>query len=367
VIKIASHGPFSGSQAIFGTDMLRGAQLAVQQLAGPLIQQGYQIQLVPYDDKNNLNTALTQTAEVIADPDILCALGHYTSRITIQLAERYHKAGLALVAPATTENVLTDRGYPEINRVIGRSDGQGVAGAHFANAQGFKTVYIITQKEPFALKSAENFRTEAGRLKLRVLGMLITNQLQDPTYPLRRMLAANPDLVYYAGTPEQAIAFFSEARGAGYAGAFLGLDDLNNPPMMDLGSPSLVRNGGLYFTILTAPANLYPRAAQFLRDFDTYYGTSPLLFATRAYDAAGICIKAIEIASRAKGGEIPTRKEVANAIRALKDYRGLTGTYSFNKNGDPTLMKYYVVKVVSVDATKWDQNSIIASFDVARP
>jgi len=367
VIKIASNGPFSGNQAIFGTDMLRGAQLAIQQLAGPLIEQGYQIRLIAYDDRNNLDMALANASEIVADPQMLCAIGHYTSRITIQLSEKYHEAGLALVAPSTTSNVLTDRGYPEINRVIGRSDGQGTAGAQFAKAQGFTSVYIITQKEEYGLKSAENFRIEADHIGLQVLGMLITDMLEDPTLALKRMMAANPDLVYYAGTADRAIAFFEEARAAGYAGGFLGLDDLNNPPMMGLAGPSLVRDGGLYFTILTAPANFYPDAAQFILDFDIHYGTRPLLFATRAYDAAGVCIKAIEVASKAKGGKIPTRAEVVNAIRALKDYKGLTGTYTFNDQGDRTLMQYYVFKVVSVDATNWEQNSIIASYDISPP
>ena len=45
-------------------------------------------------------------------------------------------------------------------------------------------------------------------------------------------------------------------------------------------------------------------------------------------------MKAIEEASKAKGGDLPTRAEVAQAIRALKDYKGITGTYNFNKNGD---------------------------------
>lgn len=367
VIKIASHGPFSGNQAIFGMDMLRGAQLAVQQLAGPLVEQGYQIQLIPYDDRNNLNTALANTAEIIADPEVLCAIGHYTSRITIQVSELYHEAGLALIAPSTTNNVLTDRGYPEISRVIGRSDGQGIAGAQFAKAQGFTSVFIITQKDEYGLKSAENFRIEAGRIGIQVLGMLITDMLDNPTLALKRMMASKPDLVYYAGTADQAIAFFKEARATGYAGAFLGLDDLNNPPMMDLAGPSLVSNGGLYFTILTAPAHLYPGAAQFILDFNIHYGSSPLLFATRAYDAAGVCTKAIEVASRAKGGAIPTRAEVVHAVRALQDYKGITGTYTFNNKGDPTMMKYYVFKVVSVDAARWDQNSIIATYDVTPP
>ena len=365
VIKIVSHSPLSGNQGIFGRDILHGAELAVRQLASPLAKQGYQIVLMPYDDRNNMAIALANTAEIVANPDILCAIGHYTSRITIAASEMYHEAGLALLAPSTTSPVLTDHGYLEINRVIGRNDGQGAAGAQFAKAQGFTNVYIITQKNEYGLKNAEYFRLEADRIGIQVLGMLITDMIEDPTLVLRRMIAANPELVYYAGTAHQAIPFFREARAAGYTGAFLGLDDLNNPQLFNLAGPSLVKGGRMYFTVLTAPSNFYPDAARFIKNFEVHYGTSPLLFAAHSYDAAGMCMKAIEVASKAKGGGIPTRAEVIRAIRALKDYKGITGTYSFNNQGDLTLAKYYVFRVVSVDPAKWNQNSIIASFDVA--
>ena len=40
----------------------------------------------------------------------------------------------------------------------------------------------------------------------------------------------------------------------------------------------------------------------------------------------GICLKAIEAAAKANGNKLPTREAVAKAIRALKDYAGITGT-----------------------------------------
>jgi branched-chain amino acid transport system substrate-binding protein len=365
VIKIVSQSPLSGNQGIFGKDIMRGAQLAVQQLSGPLEELGYGIELVPYDDRNNPETALANTKEIVANPAILCSVGHLSSRITVQTSEMYHQAGLALIAPSTTSTNLTDRRYLEINRLIGRIDRQGIAGAQFAKDQGFTNVYIITEKNDYGLQNAEHFRLEADRIGIQVLGMLIPDVNNSLDSIVSRMMTANPELVYFAGTADQAILFFKAARAAGFMGAFLGLDDLNNPPLFNLAGPSLVQGGGIYFTILTAPTNFYPDTARFIETYEVQYNTSPLLFAARAYDATGICIKAIEVASKAKGGEIPTRAEVVNAIRALKDYKGITGTYTFNDQGDLTLSKYYVFKVVSVEATKWELNSIIASYDVA--
>ncbi len=64
---------------------------------------------------------------------------------------------------------------------------------------------------------------------------------------------------------------------------------------------------------------------------------------------------------------MPTRVEVANAIRALKDYPGITGTMTFNSIGDPVVAKYFVIKVGSADPTQWSTNSIDQILDIAPP
>lgn len=367
VIKIASHSSLSGNLGIFGTDMLRGAQLAVQQLAGPLAEQGYKIELVAYNDRNNLETATANTIEIVGDREILCSVGHLSSRMTVPMSELYHQAGLALIAPSTSSANLTDRRYREISRLIGRLDRQGIAGAKFAKDQGFTDVYIVSERDDYGLKNAEYFRLQADSSGIQVLGMVLLGRNDTVEAVIPRVMAANPELIYFAGEADQAILFFQEARAAGFMGAFLGLDDLNNPQLIHRAGPALVEGGGMYFTVLTAPASFYPDATEFIRSFEVQYGTSPSLFAARAYDAAGICIKAIEQASHARGGEIPTRAEVVNAIRALKDHEGVTGTYTFTDQGDRTLMEYYVFQVVSTDLTRWDQNSIIAAYDVTPP
>jgi ABC-type branched-subunit amino acid transport system substrate-binding protein len=64
---------------------------------------------------------------------------------------------------------------------------------------------------------------------------------------------------------------------------------------------------------------------------------------------------------------MPTRAEVAQAIRALKDYAGITGTITFNSIGDPVVAKYFVIKVGFSDPTKWSTNPIDQTLDIAPP
>lgn len=364
-IKIVVHVPLSGDQSSAGVDILHAAEFAANQLAGPLNELGYKVELVSYDDKMEVETAVANANEIIADPDILCGVGHYASGIMIQASELYHRAGLAFISPSNTNPTVTDRGYLEVNRVVGRNDGQGVAGAQFAKAQGFTSVYIIASSWDPGRTNAEYFKREASRIGLKVSGMLTTDVSDNFEEVIKRVMNISPDLVYFASLVGQAGPFFRQARAAGYTGAFLGID--SNPALADLAGPLLVEGGGMYYTDTAAPASYYPDAANFVQVFDNRYGASPAIFAAQAYDATGICIKAIEEASKAKAGELPTRAEVANAIRALVEYKGITGAYSFNKKGDPILAEYYIFKVTAVDASGWDQNTIVASFKVEPP
>lgn len=365
-IKIVSHSPLSGEQAVMGTDIMRGAELAIRQLADPLMELGYKVELVSYDDQNDIGTAVKNAKEIVADSEILCGVGHYFSRIMLQTEEIYHQAGLAFVAPSTTAAFVTESGYLEINRVVGRNGSQGAAGAQFVKAQGLSRVFIISHGSDYGKFNAYHFRNEASRIGVTVVGDMSTDALENFGWLIDRVIATNADLVYFSGLADQGGAFFREARAAGYKGAFMGPDGVDNPSLVEFAGPLLIV-GGMYYTAMAAPASDYPEAAEFLKDFETRYGVTPQLYAAQAFDAAGICMKAIEEASKAKGGDIPTRAEVANAIRSLRDYQGITGTFNFNKNGDPNPAEYFIFQVVSADPDDWNQNILVTSFEVAPP
>lgn len=367
-IKIFSHVPLTGDQAQFGNDILRGTQLAIQRLSGPLNEHQIQVELVSYDDQGNASVALTNAQSIITEPEILCGVGHYGSDITIATSDIYHQGGLPFVAPAATAPLLTDRNYLEANRIIGRADGQGTVAGQFAQAQRYTSAYIITQQAPTSLRNAEAFRTQAGGLGIQWLGSVIIETTPDSlNTTISKIASANPAVVYISSSADRAMPYMLGLRAAGYTGAFLGTEGLDNPPLISQAGPSLLEGGGLYYTISSPPAAYHPDTEQFISDYTDKYGSPPLSFAARAYDATGICLRGIERAIEAKGGGLPTRNEVARAIRRLNNYEGLTGEYDFNREGDPDPVPYYVYQVTTVDLTNWDQNPIIAAYEIPPP
>ncbi len=366
-IKIATQSPLSGDMSVVGVDIKRGAELGLEQLGKSLADMGFKVELAPFDDQGNPDTGVANAKQIVSDPDILCIVGHYNSGVQIPSSEEYHNAGLANVSPANTNPKVTTRGYLEVNRIVGRDDVQGVVGAQFAAAQGMKSAFVVHDKTAYGQGIAEFFKQEAEKQGMEVLGFEGTEEKANFDALLSPILAANPDVVYFGGMYGQAALLFKQAREKGYMGMFLSDDGFDSSDAAKIGGQTLLDGNGTYYSTVSGPAAVYPDTAKFITDFKAKYSSDPQPFAAQGYDSAGICLKAIEAAAKAKNGEMPTRAEVANAIRALKDYKGITGTITFNSIGDPVVAKYFVIQVGSADPAKWPENPIVQTLDIAPP
>ena len=366
-IKVATQSPLSGGQSAIGVDIKNGAELALGQLKGPLEKMGFKVELAAYDDQANPDNGVANAKQIVSDPAILCVVGHYNSGVQIPSSEEYHAAGLANVSPANTNPKVTTRGYIEVSRIVGRDDVQGVVAAQFAKSKGMTSAYVIHDKTAYGQGIAEFFRSEAEKSGMSVPGFEGTEEKANFDAILGPLMAANPDVVFFGGIYDQASVFFKQAREKGYMGMLLSDDGYDSPEAVNIGGPVLLEGGGLYYTTVAGPAKLYPGTAKFQTDFKAKYNADPKPFAAQGFDSMAICLKAIENAAKAAGNKAPAREAVAKAVRELKDFAGITGTINFNKLGDLTTAKYFVIQVISADPAKWNDNKIDQTLDIVPP
>ncbi len=366
-IKIATQSPLSGGQSAIGVDIKNGAELALEQLKKPLEDMGFKVELAPFDDQANPDNGVANAKNIVADPAILCVVGHYNSGVQIPSSEVYHSSNLANVSPANTNPKVTDRGYLEVSRIVGRDDVQGVVAAQFAASKGMKSAYVVHDKTAYGQGIAEFFKREAEKGGMQVLGFEGTEEKANFDALLSPLIAASPEVVFFGGIYDQASVFFKQAREKGYTGMFLSDDGYDSPEAINIGGPALLEGGGLYYTTVAGPAKLYPGTAKFQQDFKAKYGADPKPFAAQGYDAMALCLQGIQNAATQAGGAMPARDAVSNAVRALKDFVGITGTINFNAKGDLTTAKYFVIQVISADPAAWNDNKIDQTLDIAPP
>jgi branched-chain amino acid transport system substrate-binding protein len=360
-IKVATQSPLSGGQAALGEGIKLGTQLAVEQLRGNLTKQGFKVELVPFDDQAKPDVGVANAKNIIADKDILVVIGHLNSGVAIPSSEVYKEVDLPMISPANTNEKITDRGYPSVNRVCGRDDVQGPVGAEFAALTlKVKSVYVIHDKTTYGQGVAEAFKAEAEKKGVKVVAFEGTEEKSNFDPIITPIKAKNPDLVYFGGIYDQGAPFFKQAREKGVKGKFLGPDGLDSSDLVKIGGKALV---GLYYTTAAAPSTS-PQAKKFGDDFKKKFGKNPEPYAAESYVATAIALKAIE--STVAAGKAPTRATVAAAIRKVK-YTGMTGAIEFDDKGDPKKASYYVMQVTSDNPEKWGDNKEAKRLAIAAP
>jgi len=361
-IKIATQSPLSGGQAALGEGIKLGAQLAIEKFKGPLEKAGFKVELVPFDDQAKPDVGVANAKNVISDKDIMVVIGHLNSGVAIPSSEVYREANLAMISPANTNPTITDRGYPNIFRVCGRDDVQGVVGSEFAaGTLKAKSVYIIHDKTTYGQGVAEFFKADVEKKGMKVLGYEGTEEKSNFDPIITPMKAKNPDLVYFGGIYEQAGPFFKQAREKGVKAKFMGPDGMDSSDLTKIAGKTVV---GMNYTSVAGPVSVYPKAKQFAEEYKKKFGKNPEPFAAQAYDSTAIAIKALEAVT--KGGKAPTRDAVTAAIRDVR-YSGITGSVEFNANGDPKTALYFVLQVASDDPQKWGDNKEVKRLTIAAP
>src|SRR5437870_11660258 len=221
-IKIATQSPLSGGQAALGEGIKLGTQLAIEKFKGNLEKTGFKVELVPYDDQAKPDVGVSNAKNIIADKDIMVVIGHLNSGVAIPSSEVYKEASLAMISPANTNEKITDRGYPNVNRVCGRDDVQGPVGAEFAaGTSKAKSVYIVHDKTTYGQGVAEAFKADIAKKGVKVVGFDGTEEKSNFDPIVTPIKAKNPDLIYFGGIYDQGAPFFKQARETGVKSKFL--------------------------------------------------------------------------------------------------------------------------------------------------
>jgi branched-chain amino acid transport system substrate-binding protein len=339
-IKFAVQAPLSGEQAALGEHIKLGAQLAVEEASKAFKALGYDLVLVPYDDQAKPEVGVSNARNIVADRDILVMVGHFNSGVALPASEVYKDAMLAMISPANTATEITDRGYPNVNRVCGRDDVQGPVGARFAAQElKLKSVYIIHDKTLYGQGVADTFRSEAKKLGMNVLGFDGTEERANFSPMINPLKARNPALVYFGGIYHQGGLLLKQLREKGVNAKFMGPDGLDSAEMVKIAGSSAT---GSYYTSVAGPPDAYPETAAFAKKFKQRFGKDVESFGMYGYDATLVGIRAIEQWIKANPEKKPSRADVSAAVRKLKNFRGVTGSIEFDNKGDPIKAKYFV-------------------------
>jgi len=341
IIKIATQTPLSGGSAAIGEVIKLGAQLALDDQKEKFEKLGFELQLIPYDDQADPKKGVANAQLIGADKSIFAVVGHFNSGVAIPSSEVYEKYSIAMVSPANSATEVTDRGLKTVNRIVARDDSQGPAGADFAvNTLGAKKIFIVQDKTAYGTGLAKAFEKGAEDAGAEILGFEgITLGEKDFNGVLNQILSKKPDLVYFGGIYAEGGLLIKQAREKGIDIPIMGGDGLDSSTLVEIAGDAIKNT---YITTLAGDPAESEAGKEFMERYKKINNRDAEAYSVYGYDTMGVVLQGVENAIKENNNKLPTREQVRDAVRGIKDYQGVLTTVSFDDIGDNEYAKVFI-------------------------
>jgi branched-chain amino acid transport system substrate-binding protein len=265
-------------------------------------------------------------ARKLVSDGVVFVAGHWCSHASIPASKVYEQAKILMISPGSASARLTDEGGPNVFRVYGRDDRQGIKVADYlAEHWAGRQIAIVDDGTAWGKGVASSVR---GRLRERGLRPTLDEAFTpgEPEYsPLvAKMQAAGVDVLFVGGYHREAGLILRQARDRGYnlrliANSAMTLEDF-----------PLIAGPALAGTVMAAMTDMRasPQAAAVVARFRAQ-GHDPAGTTLYAYAAVQVWAQAVTAA-----GSL----DLAAVLEAMhsQQFDTVLGRIGFDQKGDIT-------------------------------
>jgi branched-chain amino acid transport system substrate-binding protein len=327
-ITIGHYGSLTGSEATFGQSTSNGIKLAIEQINAKGGINGQLILLKEYDTKGDAKEATLAVTRLVKSDKVVAVLGEVASKLSLAAAPVCQEAQVPMISPSSTNPRVTQAG-DYIFRVCFIDPFQGLAGAKFATGtlKAMNAAVLIDQAQAYAVGLGEQFQLNYTKLGGKIVStQTYSGGAQDFTAQLTAIRTAKPDIIYIPGYYTDVGNIAVQARKMGITAPLLGGDGWDSAELAKIAKDAIE---GSYYTNHYAPDQPDAKVVQFIADYRKAFGNqTPDGLAALGYDAANILFAAIKNSKSLAGPDL------RDAIAATKDFPGVTGNITLNKDRD---------------------------------
>ena len=325
-VRIGHVAPLTGGIAHLGKDNENGARLAIEEAnaAGVKIDgKDVKFALVAEDDQADPKVGTT-VAQKLVDAKVAGVVGHLNSGTSIPASPIYNQAGIPVISGSATNPKLTEQGFKNQFRVVGRDDQQGPAiASYLASERKPKVVAVIDDATAYGEGIANEVEKTLKAAKINVLPREKgTDKTTDWKAILTKLRGRKPDAVFYGGMDATGGPLLKQGRELGIKAVFSFGDGACTDKMKELA-------GDAAEGLLCSQAGIPPQAAskKFLDAYKKKFNQDPILYAPFTYDAVNLLIEAMKKANSSDPKKyLPELQKVS--------FSGSTGTIAFDDKGD---------------------------------
>jgi branched-chain amino acid transport system substrate-binding protein len=345
VVKLGLITPLTGDVKTFGESSKNGFLIAIEEYS-----KTGKFQITPFiaDDRNDATEGTNAALKLITQDKVYGIIGPLTSKVAIPVSELAEKYKVPMVSGSATNPKVTvydNKRKPYVFRACFIDPFQGSVAANFAitelKAKSAAVLYDVGNDYSKGL--AEFFKATFEKSKGQMVGYE-SYQKDDVDFSalITKIGLKKPDVIYIPDYYNKVALIARQVREKGLKAAMMGGDGWDSPELIKVGGAAIVGN---YFTNHYSPERKDKVAEAFIERYKQKHGMVPDALAALGYDAAMIYLQSLDRAKKA------SPEEVMKVLTNLKNFKGVTGTISFDKNGDP--IKSAVILKVEKEGFKY--------------
>jgi len=347
VVKIGLSLPVTGADKDAADAILKGAQMAIDEINAKGGVAGYKLEAVLFDSATpaagqyDPAQAATNYRKFVADSLVLAAVGPVMSGEGKAISPIISEADMATVTPSSTNPDITDPKFKAQYRPKGKAvyfrnvttdayQGPNMAN-HAFHSLKVKKVYVLDDSGAFGVGIADSFERRAKELGMQVLGRdRLDPKEADYKTILTKIKGMSPDAIYYGGVQQAGVKLARQAYEIMPTVHKLGSDGIYALDFPEQAGKAAAEG---WWASNASPDMLSdPKAEAWITKFKTTFKRDPINYSITAYHGVLVIADAVERTVKAK--KPLTRSNVRDAIQATSLKNTLQGPIEYDENGD---------------------------------
>ncbi|MEE9554556.1 MAG: ABC transporter substrate-binding protein [candidate division Zixibacteria bacterium] len=337
-IKIGVVLPLSGNTSNYGTEALKGINLAVENInrAGGIRRN--KLKLIVKDNAGDPATTSRVVLEMIDEQQAMAIIGPITSTNSAVAAAVAQQASTPLILPTATNPYITEIGE-YITRICFTDPVQSKALAEFSknHLHAGKIAVVFEKGSSYSEKLSEFYV-----MRLKDIGGNVAfiegfesgeDNIRDV---ISRALKVNPDLIFAPVYYPEAATIVNYIAGLNNPVTVLGGDGWESPELFRLCGKNM-SSLQVFISSHFSLQNPHQIVSSFVNNFQQVFGNRPNSVSALGFDAVGMFVDGLKRAS------LISKNGLQQALISTSNLEGVTGTISMNEKRN-AVKDIYILK-----------------------
>lgn len=291
--KIGGIGPITGGAAIYGTNVMNGVQLAVDEINAAGGVNGYKLELNFQDDEHDAEKSVN-AYNTVKDWGAQMIIGSVTSTPCIAVGEKTNEDNMFQITPSGSAVKCTQ--YDNAFQICFSDPNQGAASAQYIGENGLaqKVAVIYDSSDVYSSGIYESFAkgAESQNFEVVVAEAFTADNKTDFSVQLQKAKDAGADLVFLPIYYQESALILAQANDMQYAPKWFSCDGMDGILGVENFDTSLAE-GVMLLTPFAADSEDEASKA-FTAAYEAAYNDTPNQFAADGYDAVYVIAEAIK-------------------------------------------------------------------------